>query len=341
MSIRIAAIVLALVWGVFPASSDEFDAIQVAPRPVAEDLLPPPAATLADVDVLADIAFSQPDGFRPLRLDVYSARTGPARRPMIMFVHGGGWTVGTKRTTGHYADWPAIMAAIARRGFVVASVEYRLSGEAPFPAAFHDVIHAGRFLRQHQARFGIDASRVAVWGASAGAHLAGLVAMACRSPDVLPTAGPDVPAGSDCPQAFVGWYGPYNVELMMNTMLRIPAASRTAELNREIGRALAFFQCTDAGCPPGLLQRASPLFHAGAGAPSTLLVQGTADTLVSMAEPEALAAKLRAAGVRVSVEPIADVGHGWITSQMPVLEEVSKRTLRLTLDFLEKELKPR
>ncbi|MEO8896144.1 MAG: alpha/beta hydrolase, partial [Rhizomicrobium sp.] len=98
-----------------------------------------------------DIVYAAVGGFRPLTLDLYQTPSKPkeAPRPAILFVHGGDWVTGDARHLAGFADFPATLAALAAKGYVVASVNYRLSGEAHFPAAIQDVKSAVRWLRGH------------------------------------------------------------------------------------------------------------------------------------------------------------------------------------------------
>ncbi len=109
-------------------------------------------------------------------------QSATTRRPLVVFVHGGGWWTANQRAASAFLDFPAVLANLAQRGYVVASIEYRLSGEAPFPAQLLDLQEAVRFLRANAARFGIDPAKVALWGMSAGAQLAALDAVTCGAP---------------------------------------------------------------------------------------------------------------------------------------------------------------
>ena len=111
---------------------------------------------------LADVTYSVLPGFRPLILDIYLPR-GASARPLVLFIHGGGWVGGNTRHSGALADFPKALARLAAEGFVVASVEYRLSGEAAYPAALQDVRAALRFLKANAAKYRLDPARVAVW----------------------------------------------------------------------------------------------------------------------------------------------------------------------------------
>ena len=129
--------------------------------------------------VMTDVVYSTIPGYRPLHLDLYRASIGGTPRPLVVFVHGGGWWTANQRAASAFLDFPAVLANLVQRGYVVASIEYRLSGEAPFPAQLHDLQEAVRFLRANAARFGIDPAKVVLWGISAGAQLAALDAVTC------------------------------------------------------------------------------------------------------------------------------------------------------------------
>ena len=98
--------------------------------------------------------------YRPLHLDLYLPPGKPARRPLVVYIHGGGWMSGHPRQSGAFANWPDVLALMASRGYVVASVEYRLSGEAPFPAAIQDIKAAIRWLRANAAEYEIGRAHV-------------------------------------------------------------------------------------------------------------------------------------------------------------------------------------
>ena len=145
---------------------------------------------------LTDVVYSTtplpPAAPRPVSADRVSAP-----RPLIVYVHGGGWAYSNPRAGSGILDFPVVLANLAERGYVVASIEYRLSGEAPFPAQLEDLQAALRFLRANAERFGIDGTQVGLWGMSAGAQLAALNAVNC--------------AAGTCVQGFVGWFGAYDM----------------------------------------------------------------------------------------------------------------------------------
>ena len=133
------------------------DAVATAAHPVLEDRYPERRTAFAGGVVgFADLTYSALPGFRPLRLDLYQPPGAPGSHPLVVFLHGGGWMSGHTRHSGAFEDWPGVLASLAAKGYVVASVEYRLSGEAPFPAAIQDIKAAIRWLRARAPQYGID-----------------------------------------------------------------------------------------------------------------------------------------------------------------------------------------
>jgi gluconolactonase len=154
-----------------------------APHPPSEPALQPVSATRPstavpdDVTAQLDVEYAR-YGDRKLLLDRFSPRgqrPGEAL-PAVVVVHGGGWLNGDK------TKFRALTIELARRGYVAAAIEYRLGGEALFPAAIHDCNAAVRFLRTNAERYGIDPNRIGAVGGSAGAHLVGLMATGHADP---------------------------------------------------------------------------------------------------------------------------------------------------------------
>ena len=130
-------------------------------------------------------------------LDLYLPDQIRAPMPAVLWIHGGGWECGDKH--------PCRIWEFVERGYVIASVGYRLSDEAAFPSQLHDCKSAVRWLRAHAAEYGIDSARIGAWGESAGGHLAALLGTTghMREFDVG-----DHTAQSSEVQCVVNWYGP-------------------------------------------------------------------------------------------------------------------------------------
>lgn len=127
-----------------------------------------PAETLAKLDSHMGVTFAR-YGDREMQLDLYRPKEAIKPLPAIICIHGGGWFKGDRTAMTNLAQ------TLASRGFVAATISYRLSGEAKFPAAIQDCKAAVRFLRASAAKFGIDSSAIGVTGLSAGGHLAALL----------------------------------------------------------------------------------------------------------------------------------------------------------------------
>ncbi|MEM7455677.1 MAG: alpha/beta hydrolase fold domain-containing protein, partial [Planctomycetota bacterium] len=169
----------------------------------------------AGVEVIRDIAYVEDDAHERHKLDIYlpadaasdenesdSASREP--RPLVVWVHGGGWRNGDKRGT------PA--TTLLEHGYVVASINYRLSGHAIFPAQVHDCKAAIRWLRANAETYNIDPQRIGVWGSSAGGHL---VAMLGTSGDDDTMEGQiGVTGVSSRVQAVCDWFGPTDFTVM-------------------------------------------------------------------------------------------------------------------------------
>lgn len=278
-----------------------------------------------DVTGIPDIPYAMWAGYRPLLLDLYlpPARDKPV--PLVLFLHGGGMEGGTSRFALGLEDLPVTLASLAARGYAVASVNYRLSGEARFPAQLQDTKAAIRFLRTHAARYRIDPARALVWGASSGGLLAALVAESCgrfapsqsnSRPLLKDVAAANNPV-SDCVQGAVIWYGPLD--------LSGDGADPTVH---------AFLGCDP--CDAAKLSSGSPVKLVSSTTPPMLLVNGATDSAVPLSVPQAMAARLADAKVPVETYVITDVGHGFIGKTAEITREANRKALERTFAFVDK-----
>lgn len=305
-------------------ASVQAPAPSTSPEPALGDPMPERILRYpGDVAVSADIVFSSIPGYRPLTLDLYRSATDKTARPLVIYIHGGGWMAGHTRQSGAFSDFTQVLADLAKRGYVVASLEYRLSLEAPFPAAINDVRAAVRFLKANAERFGIDPGHIALWGGSAGGQLAALAALDCgRAPE-----GEDKSNAtqSDCVHGAVGWYGVYDFATMSKSA--IPRAENM------------YLDCEKGACPADRVAAASPAAHVDKSDPPMLLIHGTDDKTVPVEQSRLLAQKLRAANVPVDLTIIPAVGHSWIGADAAATRAASLRALTLTFDFFDRTLK--
>jgi acetyl esterase/lipase len=284
-----------------------------APHPDVAPL-PPAARHESGTRVLRGVPFAERAGSRPLELDLWLPEdTEREALPLVLFVHGGAWLRGRRDDMGlRTRDWaPGPFARIAAAGIAVACVDYRLSGEAPFPAPLDDLRAALRWLGLRAAELGLDVGRTVVWGESAGGHLSSLLALTQR-------AGP-------APVAAVVWYGPADLTTARGPY--DPQSSTTPEALL-LGGA-------PAACPDRA-REASPLAHAHPGAPPFLLVHGEEDTMVACSHSRDLAARLDELGGSVHLRTVPGADHGWYGLAAAQVEDIFDQSLRFTRRFTQR-----
>lgn len=304
-------------------SQNNMPAASISPAWTMADVPVAPAVAMANryprvetsfpggVTGLPDLVYSQIRGYRPLRLDMYLPAESDTTHPMVMYIHGGGWQGGHARQSGAFENWPATLAMIASRGYVVTSINYRLGGESAFPAAIQDVKTALRWLRANAGEYGIDKDKFLVWGASAGGHLAGL---AGTSSDVAELEPVDLPeellAESDYVQATIGWYGIYDLSGM-----------------GERGGPGGYFA--------GQLVESSPASYVDESDGAFLLIHGAEDPVISYQQSVDFNDLLRTNNVQSSVHIIPDVAHSYIGENAESTVEASILALEMSLNFMD------
>ena len=231
---------------------------------------------------ILEVDFAQPVGFRPLSLDLRTPDAAGA--PLILFLHGGGWLRGSRKVfTPGISDAESFDRIVAA-GVAIASCEYRLSGEARFPAQLDDVDAAITWLREHAAEHGVDASRLVLWGVSAGATLAALTGL--RRDDI---------------RGVVDWFGPADLFTMADHDMGDPP-DQTREA-RWLG--------APAGESSDAARAASPALQVHVGAPPFHISHGTADEHVPFRQSEILVDSLRSVAAEVDFHPVEGGRHFW------------------------------
>lgn len=294
----------------------------VSDAPSLEDRFPVQPVTFpGGVKAYRDVTYQQLPGYTPQIVDIYVPATkGP--HPLVLYIHGGGWVGGHTRHSGALADFPAVLARLAAEGFTVASLEYRLAGEAKFPAQLQDAKAALRFLRDHAGQYRIDPARVGIWGGSAGGHLTALTALTCHDTALDPEAAKDL-----CATAVVTWYGVFDFGAL-------PTVARPAG----DPNAARLIDCT-APCAPERYAAASPVTYIDAKDPPFLLIHGDEDQVVPVSQSHLAEARLRAAGVPVEAIYIAGVDHSFIGQTPAQTREATLKATNATFDFLHAKLK--
>jgi acetyl esterase/lipase len=296
-----------------PSPADQLE--HRVPAPPAEGL-PPPRGPLV---VLKDVRYRE-GASKQWRLDLAMSPVGPGKPlPAIVVIHGGGWVEGDKSSFGSRRHGvPGNIEDFAALGFVAVTINYRLSGEAPFPAALEDCRCAVRWLRAHAREYNIDPKHIGAYGNSAGGHLALLLGLAGEEA----SKEGDVPYKEESGrvQAVVSDSGP----------LDLLQQHRLGALRRVVGQFLG-------GPPEGeraaAYKKASPAHQIKADAPPLLLLYGAADAQVPVETADEFVAALGRAGLKdVSYHRLAYVDHCphslvRVPVLRPVVEEFFLRTL--------------
>lgn len=270
----------------------------------------PPAGVIA----YRDLAYVE-NGHERQKLDLYLPAEGE-NRPLIVWIHGGAFRMGSKE--GNEND--QLPFDYVTQGYALASLNYRLSQHAIFPAQIEDCKAAVRWLRAHSAEFKLDPDRFASWGPSAGGHLAAMLGTAGHVAELEVGAHLDFSSRVQC---VVDYFGPTDF-LQMDTqrlpdgMIHDAADSPESEL---VGGPIQEY--------PEKVARANPVTYVTADSPPFLIVHGDCDPLVPYGQSLLLVDALQKVGGDVTFYTVAGAGHGRFTD--PKVPE-------LTAAFLAKHL---
>jgi acetyl esterase/lipase len=240
-------------------------------------------------------------GEQTLKLDLYLPAKAAAPSALVVWIHGGGWRAGSKN------DVPILPLVPA--GFTVASIDYRLSGQALFPAQIEDVKAALRWLRAHALEFGLDAKHFGIIGHSAGGHLASLAGVTGQGSSFDIGDNLDY---SSAVQAVCVMSGPND----MVTMFDKANENRRSALVSLLGGALPEKQ--------RLAEAASPLTYVRAGAPPFLFIHGADDQTVPVQQAIVMSRKLEAVGAGPKLIILPQTGHDVFARRQQFVDEIRK-----------------
>jgi acetyl esterase/lipase len=247
-----------------------------------------PSPSVVQYDVVFGLVAFGSGGNQPLHAEIAAPASTKKPLPAIIYIHGGGWIGGDYRQ--------APLQQIAAHGFFGASIEYRLSNVAKWPAQIADCKLAVRWLRANAAKYNVDPNRIGVWGDSAGGHLVACLGTMAGDKELDTDDG--YPGVSSAVQAVVDFYGPTDF----------------TDLGHYSPMAIQLTQGLF-GVPyaenPALWKSGSPLFQVKAGDPPTLIVQGDSDTLVLPAQSKLFDAALTRAGVPHQLIMVKNAEHGF------------------------------
>lgn len=260
----------------------------------SSNLTLPDSATGAErfaVLVEKDIEYATVDG-HSLKLDLYRP-DGAKNVPLVVWVHGGAWRAGSKNSMP--------LQELVRRGYAIASVDYRLSPVAKFPAQIHDIKAAVRFVRAEAGQYGYNADSIGIAGSSAGGHLVALMGVSNGNSSLEGTVGKHLDQSSSV-QAVVDFYGPTNFLTILKQStphglsVRVPALQLLLGARPDDKKVLATL--------------ASPVFHVDRESPPLLLIHGDQDPQVPINQSHELHGRYKKAGLAVQFEVVHGGAHG-------------------------------
>jgi acetyl esterase/lipase len=268
-----------------------------------QDLRVGPVGVTADAQTVKDLAYASASPAQAL--DLYLPKRTGTPVPLVIDIHGGAFNSGDKASTDVLFNLQPLLA----KGYAVASLNYRLSGEAPFPAGVQDVKAAVRYLRAHAAEYGIDSTRFAAWGTSAGGYLAAMIGVTGGQTNaVLDDAALGNAGVTSTVQAVVSMYGPSDFTTIDNQLKQ--ACGDNASRNSGGTSPESQWLGAPVSSSPNAQASSVPAWVASAGAlPPFLLAHGDADCTVPVGQSTELADALQRAGTTVHLQVVPGAGH--------------------------------
>lgn len=256
-----------------------------------------------DIQVLKNIEYKNIDG-KSLQLDIYKPDNIEDSAPLLIFLHGGGWRKGNR------ADMLPLLVDFAKRGYMTATVSYRFG---PYPQCVEDISDAVNWFFDHGDQYGYDPDRIALVGASAGAHLAMMAGYGWKEK----TSNPDSTRSNHRIKAVVNIFGPVDM---------------TTDFARHQPLATSFMAKSYEEAPE-LYKEASPIQYVTKDSPPTMIIQGTSDELVPNSQADQLRDRLDSLAV-----PCVDYRFPLWPHAMILVRRVYDYCLPKMNDFFEKYL---
>jgi len=268
--------------------SPHLEAVENPPTPTFE--------SSPNVEVRVDIPFLQ--SARSEKLDLYlpKHRNAGEKSPAVLLIHGGGWKEGDKRQPREIE----FGTTLAENGYVAASINYALRSAGKFPINLQDCKNGIRYLRSHAEELGIDPTRIAVMGGSAGGHLALMVAYTGDNPALAPTE--PYPGVSDKVSCVVDFYGITDI----GTRKKTDTDGNPTELRGVESEVQAIF-----GSKAEDWKKASPVTYVKRDIPPTLILHGKKDTTVDFDQSQVLADALKRTGATYEIIWLPNAPHSF------------------------------
>jgi acetyl esterase/lipase len=271
--------------------------------------------TVNGVRVLRDFPYTTNKPTPAQSLDLYlPAGDSPHPLPMVVYIHGGGWLHGDKSNSQCVQE----CLALAKNGVAAASINYRLTNVAIWPAQIYDCKAAVRCLRAHARKFNLDPQHIGVWGASAGGHLAAMLGTTNGNAKLEGSEGyNDQPSTV---QAVCDWYGPTDLPALK-------AQVTQAHIGRDILSVSSWL--IGGSLNSDAATEASPVTYANKDAPPFLIMCSDNDTIVPPAQSQELTDALNSKGAKAQLVMVHGYGHDFL----------GRAAQKTVLDFFDQNLK--
>jgi acetyl esterase/lipase len=271
-----------------------------------------PLHLLAQTDTTKNIVYAEVAD-KKLLLDLYLP-SGKKDPYLIVWIHGGAWRSGSKESP------PMGMLPY---GYALASINYRLSEEAIFPAPIHDIKASIRFLRANAKKYGYRPDKIIIWGSSAGGHLAALVGTTNNDKELEGNIGRNTNESSSV-QAIVDFFGPSNFLTILSQSTPHGLSVRIPSLTLLLGKPVEEV--------PDIAKKASPVYQVDSTDPPIFIVHGDQDIQVPVNQSLELMAAYRKNKLPVQFEAIPGAGHGGKAYD-------AKEVMEMMKNFLDEGLK--
>lgn len=245
------------------------------------------------VNVLRDLEYASVDG-QSLKLDLYLPEKTDGKPPLLVWIHGGGWTKGSKN------QFNPMFVRLTAEGYAAASIDYRLDGLTSHPRQIHDCKGAIRWLRANADQYGYDVTRIGVGGGSAGGHLVLLLGLSTGVNELEGDVGGNLDQSSQV-HAVVDLFGPSALGLFAEQSKRF-RSNKT----------------------PKLIESASPVTYLTEDDPPVLIFHGDKDQVVPLGQSEYLHKRYQELGLESSLHIIEGAGHGGLEFSDPSRYELVK-----------------